>query len=175
VPRLCLNLQFDAATSQAVSDLRERLTGKPQSLTYGPHITLAVYEVDDLSFYEARLAAIGASSTAFPVRFEALGIFPETGTVFLEPRPSLAVLELHRRVLQQMSGPGRPGVLDEFLLPDRWTPHCTLAGRLQRPDLLAILEKAMADWKPIRGQASRLSVRSFPALTDHCSFPMSDV
>jgi 2'-5' RNA ligase len=171
MPRVCYNLTFDDATEHAIRMIWQRLAAAGlvvRGLTgYRPHITLAVYEDSELVTCETALRALAAATSVFPVRFETLGIFPEAGVLFLEPRMSHTLFMFHRQVLHTCDALGSPTMIDDLLLPDRWAPHCTLVGRLTTSELLTAIERCQSAWTPIRGQAIGIGMRLYPATEDH--------
>ncbi|MCG8353637.1 MAG: 2'-5' RNA ligase family protein [Chloroflexales bacterium] len=116
---------------------------------YRPHITFAVYE----DGYKALLVSLAAPTPMFPTRLDALGIFPEAGVLFLAPRMSQALFNLHRQVLHVFEALDKPSVITDLLLPDRWMPHCTLVGRLTPAQLLGVIEAGQRNWTPVQGDA----------------------
>lgn len=168
------NLFFDQATEDAVRDRWRRLinVGLPAKSVagYSPHITVTAYVTDDPLATTAeladRLAPITASQVPIALRLETLGIFPETGVVFLAPRISRALLAVHRTVFERLAGPGMPKLLEDLLLPDRWTPHVTLAGRLDAEQIARIVDAGVRDWQSIVGEAVGLGLRIPPAVVD---------
>src|SRR5260370_39271573 len=104
MPRMCLNLTFDAATEEAIRALRGLLADAeipvPGLAGYRPHITLAVYDVPTIVPHEATLEPVASALVPFPILLESLGVFPEHGVVFLAPRMSHTLFSLHRTIIQ---------------------------------------------------------------------------
>ena len=65
-------------------------------------------------------------------------------------------------------------ILNEFDLPDRWIPHCTLAGHLISQELPTAVEVCQRNWTPIVGYVSGIGMRVLPSITDHSFFPFRD-
>ncbi|MCG8351475.1 MAG: 2'-5' RNA ligase family protein [Chloroflexales bacterium] len=107
------------------------------------------------------------STSALPVHLDLLGIFPESGVLFLAPRMSQTLFSLYRRGLDAIAASGKPGVITELLLPDRWTPHCTLLGELTSAQLLTAIEAYQRRWAPIHGVAVGIGMRLWPSADDH--------
>jgi 2'-5' RNA ligase len=180
MPRICLNLTFDPITEQAIQVFWSHIADAgitERGLTrYRPHITLAVYDVETINAYEATLAPMASALVPFPVLLESLGIFPEHRVIFLAPRMSHALFSLHRATIQafaSMPETTRPSLVDNLLLPDRWTPHVTLAGQLAPTQILKGLEICLHHWTPLHGNATGIGMRIFPELTEHCSYPFT--
>lgn len=177
---LSCNLFFDPPTERAVLGLWQQLAdaGLPaKSATgYPPHITVTAYATAEtaatVAAFASRLAAFATSQQSIPLRLESLGVFPEAGVVFLAPRVSRALLDLHRAVIDTLAAPNTPALLDDLLLPDRWTPHVTLAGHLDAEQIPRIVGACVRDWRPIQGEAVGLGVRVHPDVTDTHRIPL---
>lgn len=167
---LSINLLLDQATGQTVRELQHSLAPEGVSFAqrYPPHITLTAYRCEDgaEAEYLSHLPLLTRDVRQFPLLLESLGIFPETGVLFLAPRMSQSLLSLHQAAIDQFT----PDVLDEFLLPDRWTPHVTVAAVPTRDHLVSVLANALSSWRPIRGKAVGIGVRIHPAATDSGQF-----
>jgi 2'-5' RNA ligase len=176
--RICFNLTFDAGTEQAIRALWQHIDEEEipvRGLTgYRPHITLAVYEVNRIDPYEAKLSPVASALDPFPVLLESLGVFPEHGVVFLAPRMSQRLFSLHRTVIEAfltLNDSDRSLLVGDFLLPDRWVPHVTLAGSLTRPQVLKGLAICLQQWAPIQGYATGIGMRLFPDPADYRYYP----
>ena len=180
MPRMCFNLTFDPTTEQAIQGLWSHLANAgitERGLTrYRPHITLAVYDVETINAYEAPLTSVACALVPFPVLLESLGIFPEQGVLFLAPRMSHTLFSLHRATVQafaSMHETNNPSLVGDWLLPDRWTPHVTLAGQLAPAQVLKGLEVCLHRWAPLHGHATGIGMRIFPELTDYRFYPFN--
>lgn len=168
------NLLLDPVTKDVVRDLWQRLAdaGLPAKRPsgYPPHITVAAYATPQpeptAAVLAIRLARIAAPQRAVAIQLESLGVFPEAGVVFLAPRVSRTLLEVHRAVLEGLDGPDMPALLDEQLLPDRWTPHVSLATHLDDEQIARIVRACLRDWRPVQGKAVGLGVRVHPDVVD---------
>lgn len=98
-----------------------------------------------------------------PLRLESLGVFPESGVVFLAPRPTSALLALHRRIVHGLADLDAAGSLDALLVPGQWTPHCTLAGHLDPAGLGAAVAACAYHWRPVQGQGVAIGIRVHPS------------
>ncbi|HEY7342991.1 MAG TPA: 2'-5' RNA ligase family protein [Ktedonobacterales bacterium] len=166
MPVLSINLLLDQATEQTVRALQQSLAPEGVSFVrrYPPHITLTAYQFDDgaETGYLSQLPLLTRQRRQFALLLESLGIFPETGVLFLTPRMSQNLLTLHQRIIDQFTS----DVLDEFLLPGRWTPHVTIAAASSTERLLGVLTKILSSWQPIRGKAVGIGMRVHPATID---------
>ncbi|MCU1424637.1 MAG: hypothetical protein JWM51_928 [Microbacteriaceae bacterium] len=134
-----LELTFDEATDAAIRADWTALAaaGLPSLASHTsesnrPHISVAVGT--DLEPSDALAAAFG--SLPLTLRFAGFVSFPAGRGSFVLARSvvvSRALLGLHAAVHE-----AQPGAL-ELTLPDRWTPHVTLARRLTAEQLAAAL------------------------------------
>ena len=163
-------LRFDADTERRVIDLWMALAGEGIELVgltgHRPHITVSAYETDEVESYIPLLDAFARETARFPVRFGAIGVFPANGVVFLAPVVTDALRELHRSLLTRLGGTGRPAVHHEALLPDRWTPHCTLADGAEPGTVAQIVTYFARVWQPIEGWVEGVGIRVPPDRTD---------
>ena len=101
-----------------------------------PHVTIGVADLVDVEV-EAALAAVdyGAGS---PLRLGGLLVFGGRRSVLSRVVvPSAGLIATHLAVQAALDGaPGRP----DTTRPGAWTPHVTLARRLDRDQLAAALE-----------------------------------
>lgn len=171
---ISFNLTFDAPTEEAVRAYGHRLVeaGIPDRtlVKYRPHVTLVAYKVENICLYEAPIATVASTLAPFPLLLESLGIFPDQGVIFLAPRMSSTLFFLHRTTLQafaQMNEQERPSLLHDWLLPDRWIPHVTLAKRLPAQHILPGVEACIHQWMPIYGHTAGISMRVHPDLVDY--------
>jgi 2'-5' RNA ligase len=172
MPTVVLTLRFDAETDQAVRHLCDALSERgireADQPRHRPHITLAAYEVDKVEQVCAVLPDLARTISAFSLRLQALGVFPDAGTVFLAPRLTVARFAVHARLLD-FFGPicGAP-LFPEHSLPDAWMPHCTLANWLAGHDVARTVQICLERWQPIDGRAEAIGVLVLPAKEDCC-------
>ena len=173
MPTISLNLLLDEVAERAVRTLWQELitSGVPakRPAGYGPHITLVAYQVAEpgIAAYAERLPSLVTRQRSLPLCLESLGIFPETGVVFLAPRPSSALLALHRRIVHGLADLDPTGSLDTLLLPGQWMPHCTLAGHLDPSGVAATIEACVHHWRPVQGQGAAIGMRIHSSPGDH--------
>lgn len=163
-------LRFDAATERAIIDLWIALAEEGIELVglsgHRPHITVTAYEADEVESYIPLLAEFAETTAPFPLRFDAVGVFPNNGVVYLAPTVSEALRATHRSLLAQLGGPDRPPVQHEQLLPDRWIPHCTLAAGADPGTVAQIVTYLTRAWLPIVGRVEGIGIRVPPDTTD---------
>ena len=135
---LVLDARLDAAVREEWDALRD--AGLPSQARHtgasnAPHVTLGVADVVD-ERVERALAEVDYGVGA-PLRLGGLLVF--TGRTSVLSRvvvPSSQLLATHRSVAEAMDGlPGRP----PSVAPGAWTPHVTLARRLDAEQLAAAM------------------------------------
>ena len=171
-------LRFDAHMERRIIDLWIALADEGIELVgltgHRPHITVSAYETDEVESYIALLDAFARETARFPVRFGAIGVFPVNGVVFLAPVVTDALHAVHRSLLTRLGGQGRPAVHHEALLPDRWTPHCTLADGADPGTVAQIVTYCSRAWQPIEGWVEGIGVLVPPERTDLYDAPFGN-
>ena len=163
-------LRFDIATERSIVDLWIALAEEGIELTglsgHRPHITVSAYETDRVESYFPLLDEFALKNAKFPLTFGAVGIFPANGVVFLAPVVTDALHAVHRSLVAQLGGPGRPPVRHAALLPDRWIPHCTLADGADPGTVAQIVTYCARRWQTIEGWVEGIGIRVPPDTTD---------
>ena len=174
--RVSFNIVFNSETEKAIRLLWKQIAALdvevPGVTGYRPHITLAVYDVVDYAPLESDIESAIASASSFAVRLDSLGVFIDTGVVFLAPKMSQAMLSLHQKVITCFRAAGRPEVVAEFLLPDFWAPHVTLATFSASDALSAAIEACRSVWNPIHAIAEAVTMRVHPSTDDYRYFAL---
>jgi 2'-5' RNA ligase len=125
---------FDESTDRAIRDIWQGLSDNSISYYAGevidrvPHITLASYETLDEKSFKLKMNEVYKEQKSIDLTFNSLGSFLNSGTLYLSPvmTKDLDALHFHHhRAFEEFSEHASP-----FYLPERWTPHCTLANRL---------------------------------------------
>lgn len=137
---------FDAAADAAVREVRAALAdaGVSRSMLgpgIRPHLSLALGEPN-----EDAVAAIAAATAPFDLSLSHVGVFADTGVVFLGVTPTRALFDLQRRVAGVTPVGDDP--LGAWYRPDRWVPHVTLAFGLARDGIGAALSVLAA--RPVK-------------------------
>ncbi|WP_274654588.1 2'-5' RNA ligase family protein [Paenibacillus humicola] len=133
---------FDQKTEQAINAIWEGLSDSSISdYAYDisdrkPHITIADYSDIDDEFLLA-FQALYRSKVKIQIVFNALSTFLNTGTLMLAPAPSKQLIDLHTDHHARFREYSNP---ESFYLPNRWTPHCTIANRLSQTRLNAAFD-----------------------------------
>lgn len=128
--KYAIEAYFDRNTEAALAHLAGRVAEEGISTKFlewksRPHITLACYnDIDEVDCIP-KLKAFAAAKGKLPIAFHSVGMFTDTGTIFASPVGNGALFALQRELHAVLCGYDATGW--EWYLPDRWTPHCTLA------------------------------------------------
>ncbi len=155
-------LTFDPATEAIVRGVWQRIAdaGLPSSLDapgYRPHISLAVYDIEqfDVDICQQRAQAFARGVSPFTIRLSHLGVFTSwEHVVFLGVAPSTTLLTCHQEVLD-LCHILQP-TLREYYAPGQWTPHVTLAFDLHEEQAQQVLATVREIELPISGMIQAL-------------------
>jgi 2'-5' RNA ligase len=156
--RYAVELLFDPDAEAAVREVWREVSARTGSsmlfdLASRPHVTLAVHDEQDAPQLDRAVRAFDAPATRFVL--SSAGTFPgDEGVAFLAPVVTDALLDLHRR--WHAASPGS----NEYYLPGRWVPHCTVGILLEGPALSEALEVARCA-APIRGRFAEIALIVF--------------
>jgi 2'-5' RNA ligase len=174
--RISFNITFDAESDEAIREMWGRIAARdvvvPGLTGYRPHITLAVYDVAEYASFEAAAESALDTAPGFEVRLDSLGLFIDAGVVFLAARISHSMLSLHRNMIHRFREARQPEVIAEFLLPDAWVPHVTLASFSGKDELSRAIEACHAAWNPITAVAEAVTLRVHPSTEDYRLWPL---
>lgn len=128
--KYAIEAYFDRDTEAALAHLAGRVAEEGISTKFlewksRPHITLACYNDIDEADCIPKLKAFAAAKGKLPIAFHSVGMFTDTGTIFASPVGNGALFALQRELHAVLCGYDATGW--DWYLPDRWTPHCTLA------------------------------------------------
>jgi len=135
-----------------------------------PHVTLAVYDDLDVEAYVTRLGAFAAATAPQPVRFASLGVFPNSGVVFLAPLVTPALLAVHARFHAEFAPPGASWA---HYLPGQWVPHCTLAMELAPDAIAPAVEVCRHAALPLAGRLVEVGVIEFRPVAQRYAFALT--
>jgi 2'-5' RNA ligase len=146
-----LNLKASNSSALALTELWDAVgafeeTPSMRALNYPPHLTLAIYDTDQLSetARENAIARAARGQTELQLTFDRIGVFEGPPLVlWAAPGPQKALLHMHQAIHDVIdSAFCRP-----HYRPGFWIPHCTLGMNI-RPDRRA---DAMAFVQDFRG------------------------
>ena len=128
---LCVIARLDEDANERFALLRAAvLPGKPVLPPFYGHITLATYLPDDHEAFVKHCNEMLSGVPSFPVRYETIGIFPQSGVIIAQPSESPYLSAIHRRIAEKY---GRD--LDRWTRGEGWLPHTTLISvPLAEPD-----------------------------------------
>lgn len=126
-----------------------------------PHITLTIFEDLDTTKAENLLRDFALRHTPFPISFQAIGLFPSTAAIFLNPVVTGQLLniqrELHNLLVPFAALPEFP-----YYLPDQWIPHCGLAIEMPPENLLPAMKTAINNLVlPLNAEVREIGLTSF--------------
>ncbi|WP_211745637.1 2'-5' RNA ligase family protein [Paenibacillus sp. Marseille-Q4541] len=99
-----------------------------------PHITLASYNELHSKELIDTFEAVYRNIPKFEMKLSTLGMFVNTGTLFIAPTPTQELITFHNVhhhkfiMYEESSNP--------LYKPNNWIPHCTIANRLTQEKLL---------------------------------------
>jgi RimJ/RimL family protein N-acetyltransferase/2'-5' RNA ligase len=99
-----------------------------------PHITIADYGNLDKDRFIKLLKEFYDNKIKVEISLNILGTFINTGTLFIAPTLSAELLDFHRDHHNWLKEFNENK--NSFYLPGRWSPHCTIASRLNEENML---------------------------------------
>jgi 2'-5' RNA ligase len=176
---ISVNLIFDEHSEQEIKELWKTLfsEGVLSSLAekYRPHITIAAYESANPSALSDIVSRIGERIKPAKISLSPIGCFPENGVLFLAPRVSRWLLDLHQFSLDLIYSRISANLVYDYLVKDRWVPHVTLAKSMDERSLVQGFRVALLHWRPIEVNGIALTVRVHPSLADFSVHRFSEV
>lgn len=111
-----------------------------------PHITLAIYEDVDENRFIAKMKEFKNKLKSIDTRFDAIGVFPTTGTCFAKPVVTEEIIKMHREYYEffkEFNDTART-----YYLPGKWNPHCSLAIGLNKEKLKEVMNFVIDIYEP---------------------------
>jgi 2'-5' RNA ligase len=139
----------------------------PEPERYRPHITLTGFDIPNPAACSRTLQMLCSNHPPIPIRLHHLGLFPELSVLFLEPRMTRALAQLHRNLIQEITNlPGLSPPFSHYDI-DTWVPHCTLAANIP-PNLLGTaITKIQSRWRTLEGHAIGIGLFVPPIKSDY--------
>lgn len=170
-----VSLWFDAAAEARVRALwRELAKTGAETFADGPirpHVTLA----HGLNLEpEPLVAALGGrleAQSAFDLTFTGLGLFAESGVLYLSTRMTEPLWTLHRAIAGLAAAHGARS--SPHYRPDHWTPHCTLAINLSPEAMLNAVAACQGVPFPFSATATRVGVIENPSERELAVLPLA--
>ncbi|GAA5530988.1 hypothetical protein Hgul01_04812 [Herpetosiphon gulosus] len=133
---------------------------------------MAAYDTVDWTAYGQVLGRFVQAQQALPIRLHALGLFPETGVVFLAPRVTASLLTLHTTLLAACASvEDAPLAYAHHLGVNTWMPHCTLARGQTLSQATSIVATCSRHWQAIDGMIDGIGILIPPAVIDVAQYP----
>ena len=123
-----------------------------------PHITLAAFDLADADAKPKVLRAVASVSrvASFELRFEALGMFSQSGVLYTPPTPDTGMLELQSRLYHALAPYAHFN--KPFYAPGLWSPHCSLSVGASKREVLRGAELILRTWQPFSATARGLTL-----------------
>lgn len=99
-----------------------------------PHITIADYDNLELKSFIKLMDRFYEDKQKLDITLSILGTFINTGTLFIAPTLSGELLGFHKDHHNCFKLYNRND--DSLYLPGRWSPHCTIASRLNEDEMI---------------------------------------
>jgi 2'-5' RNA ligase len=126
-----VELYFDEESTRAVLSRCEAIQSSILELGALPHISLSLHDEVDLGLMERLIEEFAARQSVITIELHSLASFmTDECVLFLAPTATPELLALHdqfHRILTENSI-----VSNEYYLPGKWMPHCTLDFELSR-------------------------------------------
>ena len=121
-----------------------------------PHLSLSVCDGSDLPRLRTRLGSLAEETEGFALGLPSLGVFADTGVLYLAVTPRRALFALHRRVDSVCAAGSR--ALEDWYRPDGWMPHVTLAFGLDADGLAAAIRLLAGAPRKLTARAESLAL-----------------
>jgi 2'-5' RNA ligase len=153
---------FDAETETCLKEVWKALSEKGIS-QYGvenegkrPHITLADYNDFNKAGFIEELDKFYEDKNELNINLNILGTFMNSGTLFLAPALSKELISFHNNHHSYFEKFNDDD--NSFYLPGRWSPHCTIASRLSKDNMLKAFEYCSDNLRKISGKISQVAL-----------------
>lgn len=123
-----------------------------------PHITLTVFNDIEHKLVNDKLKKFTKEIKPFKIVFSHIGSFPSNngqGVVFLSPTVTIELLRFHKKFHKYFTD--YQDGQEEYYLPDKWVPHCTLALNISQDKVNKTMSKIMSNFKPIEAKVKTIN------------------
>lgn len=121
-----------------------------------PHITFADYNRVDESQFIIRLEKLLANQKQMDLSLKMLGSFFKTGTLFIAPTFSRKLYDLHAAIHETLIAYDTDE--NSFYLPECWSPHCTIASRLDEMKMSEVFHYCQTHFVPMVTQLKQMAL-----------------
>lgn len=134
-----------------------------------PHITVAVYNSEiPIEQFISQFEIATKALRQIDVKFDAISVFPTSRTVFLSPTMSSQLFNTHVDYCNALKEYNNFDNYNGFNLPDNWSPHCTLATRLNQETLISALECCLNRFQPLKGKINEIGIDKLEFINSNC-------
>jgi hypothetical protein len=102
------------------------------------------------------------------LKFDIVSTFPTSGTIFLPPTMTSDLFKTHREYYNDLAEYNTLEIGNGYNLPDGWDPHCTLATRLNKDELIKSLDYCLYRFNPMKGRIIEIGVVELEFANDKC-------
>ena len=158
VVELYMDESTDAAVRQVWQEIAEAgLSSDMIKSAFQPHVSLAVYQDIDILDFKRDMEAFAKTVPPFALDLASIGTFPtDEGVVFLAPTVTGTLLDVHDMLHEALAHHQR--TVSNYYIPDRGTPHCTVAIGLKPEQVSAAIEVCRKAPLPLSGRFERIGV-----------------
>jgi 2'-5' RNA ligase len=152
---------FDEAAEQEIRKIwkavhEQRIESTFHLGPYRPHITLALFEAQNITQFSKQLRSTPLPTHKFQLEVSSLGFFNHPSVIFFNCAHSQPLCVLHsgvNSVLETLS-------IDppDYYHPGKWTPHISLTPALSKEKLLACIAFLHTMTLPFAAQVNRLGI-----------------
>ena len=121
-----------------------------------PHITIADYDALNISRFIKSADEFYEDKEKLDLTLNTIGTFISTGTLFIAPTLSTELLDFHSshhdyfRTFNENE--------TSFYLPSKWSPHCTIASRLDENKMVEAFSYCKKNIDKIHGTLSEIAL-----------------
>jgi 2'-5' RNA ligase len=134
-----------------------------------PHVTVAVYNSKlPIEEFISRFDVVTKKMSQMDVKFEIVSTFPTSGTVFLAPTMTSHLFETHREYYNDLAEYNTFDNYSGWNFPDGWDPHCTLATKLNKSELINTLDYCLNRFNPMKGKIIEIGVVKLEFVDGKC-------
>jgi 2'-5' RNA ligase len=134
-----------------------------------PHVTVAVYNSElPIEQFISRFEIATKTMTPIDVKVDSISIFPTSGTVFLSPTMTSNLFNTHREYCNALAEYNAFDNYSGYNLPDNWSPHCTLATRLNQEILVRAFDYCLDRFNPMKGRIIEIGVVKLEYVNGNC-------
>ena len=129
-----VEMNFDPQSTQAVLQRFEAIQSAIQALGAEPHLSLSLHDEVDLGLMQDLIKNFAARQEVITIEMHSLASFmTDECVLFLAPTVTSELLALHNQFHQALRANSIPS--NEYYLPGKWTPHCSLDFEISRSEL----------------------------------------